>query len=106
MKICLLPGDGIGVEIVDAAVEVLDAAAKKFGFEIKYDKQLIGGCAIDATGVPLPEATIASAKAADAVLLGAVGGPKWDNVLQPAPDESFQIHRTSFSAENGTCRRR
>ena len=80
MKICLLPGDGIGVEIVDAAVEVLDAAAKKFGFEIEYDKQLIGGCAIDATGVPLPEATIASAKAADAVLLGAVGGPKWDNV--------------------------
>ncbi len=83
MKICLLPGDGIGVEIVDAAVEVLDAAAKKFGFEIEYDKQLIGGCAIDVTGVPLPEATIASAKAADAVLLGAVGGPKWDNV---APD--------------------
>lgn len=75
MKICLLPGDGIGVEIVDAAVEVLDAAAKKYGFEIEYDKQLIGGCAIDATGVPLPEATIASAKAADAVLLGAVGGP-------------------------------
>ena len=66
MKICLLPGDGIGVEIVDAAVEVLDVAAKKFGFEIEYDKQLIGGCAIDATGVPLPEATIASAKAADA----------------------------------------
>ena len=80
MKITLLPGDGIGVEIVDAAVEVLDAAAKKFGFEIEYDKQLIGGCAIDATGVPLPEATVASAKAADAVLLGAVGGPKWDNV--------------------------
>ena len=52
MKITLLPGDGIGVEIVDAAVEVLDAAAKKFGFEIEYDKQLIGGCAIDATGVP------------------------------------------------------
>ena len=85
MKITLLPGDGIGVEIVDAAVEVLDAAAKKFGFEIEYDKQLIGGCAIDATGVPLPEETVASAKAADAVLLGAVGGPKWDNV---APDIS------------------
>ena len=80
MKITLLPGDGIGVEIVDAAVEVLDAAAKKFGMTIEYDKQLIGGAAIDATGVPLPEATIASAKTADAVLLGAVGGPKWDNV--------------------------
>ena len=80
MKITLLPGDGIGVEIVDAAVEVLDAAAKKFGMTIEYDRQLIGGAAIDATGVPLPEATIASAKTADAVLLGAVGGPKWDNV--------------------------
>ena len=80
MQITLLPGDGIGVEIVDAAVEVLDAAAKKFGMTIEYDKQLIGGAAIDATGVPLPEATIASAKTADAVLLGAVGGPKWDNV--------------------------
>ena len=80
MKITLLPGDGIGVEIVDAAVEVLDAAAKKFGMAIEYDRQLIGGAAIDAAGVPLPEATIAPAKNSDAVLLGAVGGPKWDNV--------------------------
>ena len=80
MKITLLPGDGIGVEIVDAAVEVLDAAAKKFGFTIEYEKKLIGGCAIDKTGVPLPEDTIASCKKSDAVLLGAVGGPKWDNV--------------------------
>lgn len=80
MKITLLPGDGIGIEIVAAAVEVLDAAAKKFNLQIEYDHQLIGGCAIDATGVPLPEATVKSALAADAVLLGAVGGPKWDNV--------------------------
>lgn len=80
MKICLLPGDGIGVEIVDATVEVLNAAAKKFGFEIEYDKKLIGGCAIDAFGDPLPEETLNAAKAADAVLLGAVGGPKWDNI--------------------------
>lgn len=79
MKITLLPGDGIGVEIVDAAVEVLDAVAQKFHLEIEYDRQLIGGCAIDATGVPLPEATVNSAQNADAVLLGAVGGPKWDN---------------------------
>lgn len=80
MKITLLPGDGIGVEIVDAAVEVMDAVATKFKLKIEYDKQLIGGCAYDATGTPLPEATVTSAKAADAVLLGAVGGPKWDNV--------------------------
>ncbi len=83
MKVTLLPGDGIGVEIIDAAVEVLEAVATKFNFTIDFDKQLIGGAAIDAAGVPLPEATIASAKAADAVLLGAVGGPKWDN-LDPA----------------------
>ncbi len=80
MKVTLLPGDGIGVEIIDAAVEVLEAVATKFGFDLEFDKQLIGGCAIDAVGVPLPEATVVSAKAADAVLLGAVGGPKWDNV--------------------------
>ena len=80
MRITLLPGDGIGVEIVEAAVEVLDAAAKKYNIEIEYDRQLIGGVAIDATGHPLPEATVKSAQAADAVLLGAVGGPKWDNV--------------------------
>lgn len=80
MKITLLPGDGIGPEIIAAATDVLDAAAAKYGFNVEYDKQLIGGAAIDAYGVPLPEATLASAKAADAVLLGAVGGPKWDNI--------------------------
>jgi 3-isopropylmalate dehydrogenase len=80
MKITLLPGDGIGPEILDASLDVLNAAAKKFGFSVEYDKQLLGGCAIDATGKPFPEATEKSAKAADAVLLAAVGGPKWDQV--------------------------
>ena len=80
MKICLLPGDGIGPEIIDATVDVLNAAAQKFGFEIEYDKRLIGGSAIDKFGEPLPAETLIAAKAADAVLLGAVGGPKWDNV--------------------------
>ena len=80
MKITLLPGDGIGPEIMDASLEVLNAAAEKFGFSVEYDKQLLGGCAIDATGQPFPEATEKSAKAADAVLLAAVGGPKWDQV--------------------------
>lgn len=84
MKITLLPGDGIGVEIVAAAVEVMNAVAKKFELQLEYDKQLIGGCAYDATGTPLPAATIASAQKSDAVLLGAVGGPKWDKV---APDK-------------------
>lgn len=80
MKITLLPGDGIGPEILDASLDVLNAAAKKFSFSVEYDKQLLGGCAIDATGKPFPEATEQSAKAADAVLLAAVGGPKWDQV--------------------------
>ena len=80
MKITLLPGDGIGPEIVTATVKVMDAAAKKFGFALEYDHQLLGGCAIDAYNDPYPEVTQKSANAADAVLLGAVGGPKWDNV--------------------------
>ena len=78
-KITLLKGDGIGPEIVNQAVKVLDKAADKFGFTVEYDEALLGGCAIDATGVPLPEETIAKCKASDSVILGAVGGPKWDN---------------------------
>ena len=78
-KITLLKGDGIGPEIVNQAVKVLDKAADKFGFAVTYDEALLGGCAIDATGVPLPEETVAKCKASDSVLLGAVGGPKWDN---------------------------
>ena len=77
-KIVLLKDDGIGPEIVNEAVKVLDKTAEKFGFEIEYDEALLGGCAIDATGVPLPQETIDKCKAADSVLLGAVGGSKWD----------------------------
>ena len=80
MKIVTLPGDGIGPEIMQAAVAVLDATAQKFNFKVEYDEELLGGAAIDATGVPFPKETEAAAKAADAVLLAAVGGPKWDNV--------------------------
>ena len=78
-KITLLKGDGIGPEIVDQAVKVLNKAADKFGFGVTYDEALLGGCAIDATGVPLPEETVAKCKASDSVILGAVGGPKWDD---------------------------
>ncbi len=80
MKICLMPGDGIGPEIVEQAVKVLDKVAKKFGHTVSYSNALIGGAAIDATGGPLPDDTVAACKAADAVLLGAVGGPKWDTL--------------------------
>ena len=78
-KITVLKGDGIGPEIVDECIKVLDAAGDKFGFKLEYDYQLLGGCAIDETGVPFPKATEDACKASDAVLLGAVGGPKWDN---------------------------
>lgn len=79
-NVTLLRGDGIGPEIVDQAVRVLDAVASKFGFEIRYTPELIGGCAIDETGCPLPQKTVDSCLASDAVLLGAVGGYKWDTL--------------------------
>ena len=78
-EITVLRGDGIGPEIVNECIKVLDKAGEKFGFSFDYNDQLLGGCAIDATGVPYPAETAAACKASDAVLLGAVGGPKWDN---------------------------
>jgi 3-isopropylmalate dehydrogenase len=80
MKICVLPGDGIGPEIVTQALRVLDKVADKFGRTFETTEALIGGCAIDAEGVPLPADTVAKCREADAVLLGAVGGPKWDTI--------------------------
>ncbi len=77
-KITVLKGDGIGPEIVDECIKVLNAAGEKFGFSFEYDYRLLGGCAIDEKGVPYPPETAAACKASDAVLLGAVGGPKWD----------------------------
>lgn len=79
-RIAVLKGDGIGPEIVAEACGVLDTAAQKHGFSVEYDHALLGGCAIDAVGKPLPEETIAKCKAADAVLLGAVGGYRWDKL--------------------------
>ena len=77
--IALLPGDGIGPDVTRAAREVLDAVAGRFGHTFDYREALIGGIAIDETGEPLPAATIAACEAADAVFLGAVGGPKWSD---------------------------
>jgi 3-isopropylmalate dehydrogenase len=76
-RILVLPGDGIGPEIVAEAVKVLDKLAGE-GLDLELDEGLVGGSAYDAVGTPLPEATLAMAKEADAVLLGAVGGPKWE----------------------------
>jgi 3-isopropylmalate dehydrogenase len=75
-----MPGDGIGREIVAQALRVLDKVGAKFGRKFETQEALIGGVAIDATGSPLPEETVRLCKAADAVLLGAVGGPKWDTI--------------------------
>lgn len=77
-KIALLPGDGIGPEIVKQAIKVLDKVTEKFAISIEYSEYPMGGNAIDLTGDPLPEDTLNGCKNSDAVLLGAVGGPKWD----------------------------
>ena len=77
--IVVLPGDGIGPEVTAAAVAVLRAVATRYGHQFQLHEHLIGGAAIDATGEPLPAATLAACQRADAVLLGAVGGPKWSD---------------------------
>ena len=79
-NITVLRGDGIGPEIVSEAIKVLDKVAEKFSHEFEYTEVDIGGCSIDKYGVPITEDGMAKCKAADSVLLGAVGGPKWDNV--------------------------
>ena len=90
-KICLLPGDGIGPEIIAEGVKVLDAIAAKYGVSFEYTEALIGGRAIDETGRALPEATLAIASGSDAVLLAAVGGPKWDTTdpSKPRPEQGL-----------------
>ena len=78
--VTLLPGDGIGPEIMAVTVEVLQTIAQQEGFGFSFTEALIGGAAIDAVGVPLPEATLAQCRESDAVLLAAIGGYKWDNL--------------------------
>lgn len=79
-KIALIKGDGIGPEIVEGAVDVLKKVGEKYGHTFNFTEYLAGGCAYDICGKPLPEETVEGCKASDSVLLGAVGGPKWDNV--------------------------
>lgn len=78
--LAVIKGDGIGPEIVDGALMALDAVARKFSHTFRYKEVLMGGAALDTVGVPLPRETVEVCKAADGVLLGAVGGPKWDGV--------------------------
>ncbi len=79
-KILILPGDGIGPEIVAEAVKVLERLRQGFGLDVELEQALVGGAAYEAAGSPLPEETLALARQADAVLLGAVGGPKWEGL--------------------------
>lgn len=80
-EITLLPGDGIGPEVLAASINVLEAIAEVFGHTFEMQEFMLGGCAIDARGTALPEDTLTACLSADAVLLGAVGGPKWDDPL-------------------------
>jgi 3-isopropylmalate dehydrogenase len=86
-KIVLLPGDGIGPEVVGEARLLLDVVADRFGHSFAIEEKLLGGCAIEATGSALPDETLAACKQADAILLGAVGGPKWDDPRAPVRPE-------------------
>ena len=79
-KIAVIPGDGIGPEIMTETLKVLDKVGEKYGHNFNYTTVLAGGAAIDATGACLPQETLDVCKASDAVMLGAVGGPKWDNM--------------------------
>jgi 3-isopropylmalate dehydrogenase len=87
-NISLIKGDGIGVEIVNEAIKVLDAVGKKYDIEFNYCEYLMGGVAIDATGNPLPQETIDGVLNSDACLFGAIGGPKWDNLPRELRPES------------------
>jgi 3-isopropylmalate dehydrogenase len=80
MKIAVIPGDGIGPEVVKQAIVVLEAVAQKFGHRFEFQEVFMGGAALDAVGVPLPDETLEVCLKSDAVLLGAVGGPKWDDM--------------------------
>jgi 3-isopropylmalate dehydrogenase len=79
-KVLVIPGDGIGVEVTEVSVSILKTVGERTGVEFTLESDLLGGCAIDAHGVPVTEETIEKAKQSDAVLLGAVGGPKWENI--------------------------
>ncbi|CAA6823641.1 MAG: 3-isopropylmalate dehydrogenase (EC [uncultured Sulfurovum sp.] len=87
-KIGVIKGDGIGPEIIDEAIKVLDAVSVQEDFTLKYEEMLLGGAAIDETGIPLPDETVNGVKKCDSVLFGAIGGPKWDNLERHLRPES------------------
>jgi 3-isopropylmalate dehydrogenase len=95
-RIAAIPGDGVGPEVVAAARAVFDAAGDRFGFGVEWTELLVGGCAIDAHGLPIRDEDVAVAGAADAILLGAVGGPKWDD-----PGATVRPEQALFALRGG-----
>lgn len=96
-SIAVLPGDGIGPEVIRAAVEVVNAASRRFGFMVRYSEYPVGGAALDASGDPLPSETLEGCLSADAVLLGAVGGPRWNHVsADHRPEQGLLRLRSSL----------
>src|SRR5512133_3123216 len=96
-SIVLLPGDGIGPEVTAEAVRVLEAVGKARGHRFTFREHAIGGCSIDRYGVPLTDEALQACRAADAVLLGAVGGPRWDDPLaRVRPEQGLLGLRTGL----------
>ncbi len=95
-RLALIPGDGVGTEVVAGAVEVLEAAGRRFGFGFEWQTLLVGGIAIDTYGVAIRPEDVEACRAADAVLLGAVGGPRWDN-----PDAAVRPEQALFALRGG-----
>ncbi|VJD80432.1 3-isopropylmalate dehydrogenase [Streptococcus pneumoniae] len=92
-KIVALAGDGIGPEIMEAGLEVLEALAEKTGFDYEIDRRPSGGADIDAAGPPLPDETLKASREADAILLAAIGSPQYDAAGPPLPDETLKASR-------------
>jgi 3-isopropylmalate dehydrogenase len=101
--IALLPGDGIGPEVTAEARKALDAVAGRFGHAFEFRPYLIGGAALDAQGLPLPRETLKGCGDCDAVLFGAVGGPRWD---KEAPDKRPERGLLSLRKALGLCSKR
>ncbi len=96
-RIAVLPGDGIGKEVTAEAMKVLKVVAKHAGVSLEFEEGLVGGCAIDATGTPLPPASLDLCKKADAIMFGSVGGPKWDHLPQERrPERGLLALRKEF----------
>ncbi len=106
-QIAVLAGDGIGPEVMAEALRVLAAAGKKFSIAFDFTECLVGGAAIDAQGCALPESTVDACRAADAILFGSVGGPKWESLPpQQQPERAALLPLGSNSVSLPICARR